>query len=151
MPNPETSGNGRYTYLAAWGYALRKTGSEGGAQAVRQRSGVRRRRTRSHHDGLRPRVFHEVLGKAAVFKHIATYYPSNVGAVGGLVGMIGGLGGFFLPIAFGLLNDLTGLWTSCFVNRGRVAGVDGRVDPAHGAPRSLSVRGRCQPGPLRCR
>ena len=55
------------------------------------------------------------LGKAAVFKHIATYYPSNVGAVGGLVGMIGGLGGFFLPIAFGLLNDLTGLWTSCFV------------------------------------
>ena len=37
------------------------------------------------------------LGKAAVFKHIATYYPENVGAVGGLVGMIGGLGGFFLP------------------------------------------------------
>ena len=55
------------------------------------------------------------LGKAAVFKHIATYYPANVGAVGGLVGMIGGLGGFFLPIAFGLLNDLTGLWSSCFM------------------------------------
>jgi NNP family nitrate/nitrite transporter-like MFS transporter len=29
--------------------------------------------------------------------------------------MIGGLGGFVLPIAFGLLNDLTGLWTSCFM------------------------------------
>lgn len=55
------------------------------------------------------------LGKAAVFKHIATYYPGNVGAVGGLVGMIGGLGGFFLPIAFGALNDLTGLWSSCFM------------------------------------
>jgi len=55
------------------------------------------------------------LGKAAVFKHIATYYPHNVGAVGGLVGMIGGLGGFFLPIAFGALNDLTGLWSSCFM------------------------------------
>jgi NNP family nitrate/nitrite transporter-like MFS transporter len=55
------------------------------------------------------------LGKAAVFKHIATYYPGNVGAVGGLVGMIGGLGGFFLPIAFGVLNDLTGLWSSCFM------------------------------------
>jgi MFS transporter, NNP family, nitrate/nitrite transporter len=55
------------------------------------------------------------LGKAAVFKHIASYYPQNVGAVGGLVGMIGGLGGFVLPIAFGALNDLTGLWSSCFM------------------------------------
>ncbi|MBL8882680.1 MAG: NarK/NasA family nitrate transporter [Hyphomicrobium sp.] len=55
------------------------------------------------------------LGKAAVFKHIPTYYPGNVGAVGGLVGMIGGLGGFVLPIAFGALNDLTGLWSSCFM------------------------------------
>jgi len=55
------------------------------------------------------------LGMAAVYKHIPVYYPENVGAVGGLVGMIGGLGGFVLPIAFGALNDLTGLWTSCFM------------------------------------
>jgi NNP family nitrate/nitrite transporter-like MFS transporter len=55
------------------------------------------------------------LGKAAVYKHIPVYYPQSVGAVGGLVGMIGGLGGFILPIAFGALNDLTGLWTSCFM------------------------------------
>jgi MFS transporter, NNP family, nitrate/nitrite transporter len=55
------------------------------------------------------------LGKAAVYKHIPAYYPDSVGAVGGLVGMIGGLGGFILPIAFGALNDLTGLWTSCFM------------------------------------
>ena len=55
------------------------------------------------------------LGKAAVFKHIASYYPNNVGAVGGLIGMIGGLGGFVLPIAFGALNDLTGIWSSCFM------------------------------------
>ena len=55
------------------------------------------------------------LGKAAVFKHIPVYYPKNVGAVGGLVGMIGGLGGFVLPIAFGALLDLTGIYTSCFV------------------------------------
>lgn len=26
IPNPKTSGNGRYSYLAAWGYALRKNG-----------------------------------------------------------------------------------------------------------------------------
>ncbi len=55
------------------------------------------------------------LGKAAVYKHIPVYYPGSVGAVGGLVGMIGGLGGFVLPIVFGVLNDLTGIWTSCFM------------------------------------
>ena len=59
--------------------------------------------------------FFMALGKAAVYKHIPVYYPESVGAVGGLVGMIGGLGGFVLPIAFGALNDLTGLWTSCFM------------------------------------
>ena len=59
--------------------------------------------------------FFMALGKAAVYKHIPVYYPNNVAAVGGLVGMIGGLGGFVLPIAFGALNDLTGLWTSCFM------------------------------------
>ncbi len=55
------------------------------------------------------------LGKAAVYKHIPVYYPKHVGAVGGLVGMIGGLGGFVLPILFGVLLDLTGIWTSCFM------------------------------------
>ncbi|MFZ5609095.1 MAG: nitrate/nitrite transporter [Pseudomonadota bacterium] len=55
------------------------------------------------------------LGKAAVYKHIPVYYPEHVGAVGGLVGMIGGLGGFVLPIAFGALLDLTGIWTSSFM------------------------------------
>jgi NNP family nitrate/nitrite transporter-like MFS transporter len=54
------------------------------------------------------------LGKAAVFKHIPVYYPGRVGAVGGVVGLVGGLGGFAMPIAFGALNDLTGVWQSCF-------------------------------------
>ncbi len=54
------------------------------------------------------------LGKAAVYKHIPVYYPTRVGAVGGVVGLVGGLGGFVLPIAFGALNDLTGIWQSCF-------------------------------------
>ena len=55
------------------------------------------------------------LGKAAVYKHIPIYYPKNIGSVGGLVGMIGGLGGFVLPIAFGVMADLTDIWTSCFM------------------------------------
>jgi len=32
VPNPKTSGNGRYTYLAAWGYALQKSGTEAAAR-----------------------------------------------------------------------------------------------------------------------
>jgi sulfate transport system substrate-binding protein len=32
VPNPKTSGNGRYTYLAAWGYALNKGGSDAAAK-----------------------------------------------------------------------------------------------------------------------
>ena len=59
--------------------------------------------------------FFMALGKAAVYKHIPVYYPNHVGSVGGIVGLIGGLGGFVLPIAFGALNDLTGIWTSCFM------------------------------------
>ena len=31
-PNPKTSGGARWNYLAAWGYALKKTGSEASAQ-----------------------------------------------------------------------------------------------------------------------
>ena len=55
------------------------------------------------------------LGKAAVFKHIPVYYPDHVGAVAGAVGAIGGLGGFVLPLAFGVMNDLVDVWTSCFM------------------------------------
>jgi sulfate transport system substrate-binding protein len=34
VPNPKTSGNGRYTYLAAWGYALQK--ASGGEAAAKE-------------------------------------------------------------------------------------------------------------------
>lgn len=54
------------------------------------------------------------LGKAAVYRHIPVYYPDHVGSVGGLVGMIGGLGGFVLPIVFGALLEITGIWTAAF-------------------------------------
>ena len=55
------------------------------------------------------------LGKAAVYKHIPVYYPQHIGSVGGVVGLVGGLGGFVLPILFGLMNDLIGVWQSCFM------------------------------------
>lgn len=68
--------------------------------------------------------FAMAAGMAAVFKHIPTYYPSHVGAVGGVVGMIGGLGGFVLPICFGLMNDLIGVRTSCFMLLFAIAAVN---------------------------
>lgn len=55
------------------------------------------------------------VGMAAVFKHIPTYFPDDVGVVGGLVGVLGGLGGFVCPILFGYLLKLTGMWTTCWL------------------------------------
>jgi NNP family nitrate/nitrite transporter-like MFS transporter len=54
------------------------------------------------------------LGKASVYKYIADYFPSEVGAAGGLVGTLGALGGFFLPLGFGYLDKSTGRPESCF-------------------------------------
>lgn len=55
------------------------------------------------------------IGMAAVFKHIPTYFPRDVGTVGGIVGVIGGLGGFTGPLMFGYLVAFTGVWTTNWV------------------------------------
>jgi MFS transporter, NNP family, nitrate/nitrite transporter len=54
------------------------------------------------------------IGKAAVYKHIPEYFPSDVGAVGGLVGTLGALGGFVLPPLFAYSQAWTGLPQSTF-------------------------------------
>jgi MFS transporter, NNP family, nitrate/nitrite transporter len=54
------------------------------------------------------------VGKASVYKYVPSYYPRDVGSVGGVVGTLGGLGGFFLPLGFGYLENLTGRPESCF-------------------------------------
>jgi len=52
------------------------------------------------------------LGNGAVFKLVPQYFPQSVGAVTGLVGAMGGLGGFFPPLALGIIKQQTGsfLW-----------------------------------------
>ena len=55
------------------------------------------------------------FGKASVFKYIADDYPTNIGAISGIVGLAGGLGGFVLPILFGALMDFTGIRSSAFM------------------------------------
>ncbi|HYF72029.1 MAG TPA: MFS transporter [Nocardioides sp.] len=54
------------------------------------------------------------IGKAAVYKHIPEYFPTEVGSVGGLVGMLGGLGGFFLPPLFAYTTSWTHLPSATF-------------------------------------
>jgi NNP family nitrate/nitrite transporter-like MFS transporter len=55
------------------------------------------------------------FGKASVFKYISDDYPTNIGAISGIVGLAGGMGGFVLPIIFGLLLDITGVRSSAFM------------------------------------
>ncbi|WP_250503397.1 MULTISPECIES: nitrate/nitrite transporter [unclassified Caballeronia] len=55
------------------------------------------------------------VGKASVFKFVSDEFSTNIGAVSGIVGLAGGLAGFLLPILFGLLVDLTGVRTTCFM------------------------------------
>ena len=54
------------------------------------------------------------IGKASVYKYVPSYYPKDVGSVGGIVGTLGGLGGFVLPLGFGYLEAWTGRPESCF-------------------------------------
>lgn len=55
------------------------------------------------------------IGKASVFKYIPTYFPQDVGAVGGVVGLLGGMGGFLFPKAFGWLGRETAFPQSAFL------------------------------------
>lgn len=55
------------------------------------------------------------LGNGAVFKLVPQYFPQSVGAVTGLVGAMGGLGGFFPPLALGLIKQQTGSFVGGFL------------------------------------
>jgi len=55
------------------------------------------------------------IGKASVFKYISDDYTHNIGVISGIVGLAGGMGGFFLPIMFGALVDVTGVRSSVFM------------------------------------
>ena len=55
------------------------------------------------------------LGTGAVFKLVAQWFPSEVGAVTGVVGAAGGLGGFFPPLVMGIVKSATGSYTLGFL------------------------------------
>jgi NNP family nitrate/nitrite transporter-like MFS transporter len=61
------------------------------------------------------------LGMGAVFKLVPLWFPTEVGAVTGVVGAAGGLGGFFPPLVMALVKSLTGSYTLGFILLAAVA------------------------------
>lgn len=55
------------------------------------------------------------FGRASVYKIIHDYYPEHMGSVGGTVAALGATGGFTLPVMFGLVVDLLGIHSACFM------------------------------------
>jgi NNP family nitrate/nitrite transporter-like MFS transporter len=55
------------------------------------------------------------LGTGGVFKLVPAWFPSQVGAVTGVVGAAGGLGGFFPPLVMGIVKSQTGGYGLGFV------------------------------------
>ena len=55
------------------------------------------------------------FGRASVYKIIYDKYPERMGSVGGAVAMVGALGGCTLPLMFGFVVDLVGVYSACFM------------------------------------
>lgn len=54
-------------------------------------------------------------GNGAVFRLVPEYFPRETGTVTGLVGAMGGLGGFFPPLALGVIRAQTDSYTLGFI------------------------------------
>jgi MFS transporter, NNP family, nitrate/nitrite transporter len=61
------------------------------------------------------------LGTGGVFKLVPEWFPTQVGAVTGVVGAAGGLGGFFPPLIMGVVKAATGGYGLGFVLLAAVA------------------------------
>ncbi len=50
------------------------------------------------------------IGNGVVFQLVAEWFPKDIGLASGIVGAAGGLGGFFLPVAAGMLKGTAGTY-----------------------------------------
>jgi len=76
------------------------------------------------------------LGTGGVFKLVPEWFPTQVGAVTGVVGAAGGLGGFFPPLVMGVVKAATGGYGLGFVLLAAVALSSLGVLAALGRPRA---------------
>jgi NNP family nitrate/nitrite transporter-like MFS transporter len=87
------------------------------------------------------------LGTGAVFKLVPQWFPTEVGAVTGVVGAAGGLGGFFPPLVMAIVKSLTGSYTIGFVLLAAVALACLIVLMRFDRPRSKPAPSVPHPGP----
>ncbi len=52
------------------------------------------------------------FGNGVVFQVVADRFSKQMGLASGVIGAAGGLGGFFLPLALGVLKDVTGTYAT---------------------------------------
>ncbi|WP_193166142.1 MFS transporter [Microbulbifer hainanensis] len=55
------------------------------------------------------------FGRASVYRIVFDKYPQQMGSASGLVATIGAFGGFSLPVAFGLAQDIVGIHSAAFM------------------------------------
>ena len=80
------------------------------------------------------------LGTGGVFKLVPEWFPTQVGAVTGVVGAAGGLGGFFPPLVMGVVKAATGGYGLGFILLAAVALGSLAVLAALSRPRAAVLR-----------
>ena len=63
------------------------------------------------------------FGNGVIFQVASSRFSQIMGTAAGLIGAAGGLGGFFLPVWFGWLKDVSGLFSSGFFIFGIILGM----------------------------
>lgn len=65
------------------------------------------------------------FGNGVIFQVVSSRFSRIMGTASGLIGAAGGLGGFFLPVWFGWLKDVSGVFSSGFWVFGIILGIAG--------------------------
>lgn len=65
------------------------------------------------------------FGNGVIFQVVSTRFSHMMGTATGLIGAAGGMGGFFLPVWFGWLKEISGTFSAGFLLFGAVVGIAG--------------------------
>jgi len=65
------------------------------------------------------------FGNGVIFQIVSSRFRQIMGTASGFIGAAGGLGGFFLPVWFGWLKDMSGMFSSGFLIFAVILGIAG--------------------------